>query len=147
MSCLLQIWCTNLKTHTKKWVKGEHKNAVYDCIETLEVWFFKQFMYSTKNLNDKFILTQDDLLSYSWFIYKWRNHDISYVNHLVWAVFQPTKIKWKYILDFRHHESKCSDNLPKILLPSPLSEPFLELIWVQPSQLILCPKIWQEYFY
>ena len=38
------------------------------------------------------------------------------------AVFQPTKIEWKDILDSWHRESKCMDNLPKTVFPSLLSK-------------------------
>ena len=34
------------------------------------------------------------------------------------AVFQPTKIEWKEILDTWHRESKCMDNLPKMVFLS-----------------------------
>ena len=38
------------------------------------------------------------------------------------AVFRPTKIEWKDILDPWHGESKCLDNLPKTVFPSLLSK-------------------------
>ena len=74
----------------REWVRGGQANTVYEC--TKNGWF--------------------DLRTFEvWFFKQFSpSTDV--------AVFQPTKIEWKDILDTWRRESKCMDNLPKMVFPS-----------------------------
>ena len=117
------------KGSTDKYCLKCKKNGWFDS-RTFEVWFFQQFLPSTENQNGRVVLIGDNLGSHfsPSVIQECVNHDIYFiclppnVTHLCQppdvAVFQPTNIEWRDILDTWHKESKCMDNLLKTVFQS-----------------------------
>ena len=130
----------------KEWCRGGPIDTVYSCTKSgwfdtkqFEMWFFKQFVPSTSNLVGPIVLIGDNLGShFSKKVLQYCDKNkIQFLclppnsTHLCQpldvAVFRPTKIEWRDILDSWRKESRCADNLPKTIFPSLLYKLFCRL--------------------